>query len=154
MREYLDPIVEDEQCEQYKDGNGIPVTKSTQFTWNIRALFESICKAGLKTTTKICHFGVRQFELFITTISPKRVSLQAHKTRNFLIKLRYVQSKKDLQCHLGLEVFSRSITPGIVMKLNPSYKQLKPELFINITSEIKKIFDSRKKAPNDAFHLA
>ena len=39
-------------------------------------------------------------------------------------------------------------------KLNPFYKLLKTEVPINITSELKKIFDSVNKALSDACELA
>ena len=39
-------------------------------------------------------------------------------------------------------------------KLNPFYKVLKAETPINITSELKEIFDSVNKALNDACQLA
>ena len=48
----------------------------------------------------------------------------------------------------------RNCFPRIAEKLNPFYKLLKTEVPINITSELKKTFDSANKALSDACHLA
>ena len=48
MREYLDPIVKDDQCAQYVDDIGIAANKATDLTRNIPAVFKCIRQAGLK----------------------------------------------------------------------------------------------------------
>ena len=62
MREYLDPVAKADQCAQYVDDIGIAANNATDFTRNIRAVFQCIRNAGLKLTIKKCHFGVRQVE--------------------------------------------------------------------------------------------
>ena len=88
MREYLDPVVKADQCDQYVDDIGIAAKNATDLTWNIRAVFKCICQAGLKLTIEKCHFGVRQVEFVGRTISPEGISPQARKIQNFLDKLR------------------------------------------------------------------
>ena len=68
MREYLDPVVKDDQCAQYVDDIGIAVKNATDFTRNIRAVFKCLHQAGLKLTIEKCHFGVRQVEFLGKTI--------------------------------------------------------------------------------------
>ena len=97
MREYLDPVVKDDQCAQYVDDIGIAANNATDLTGNIRALFKCIREAGLKLTIEKCHFGVRQVEFLGRTISSERVLPQSHKIQNFLNKLRFPKSKKALQ---------------------------------------------------------
>ena len=84
MREYLDPVVKDDQCAQYVDDIGNAANNATDFTRNIRAVFQCIRNAGLKLTFEKCHFGVRQVEFFGKTISSEGVSPQTHKIQNFL----------------------------------------------------------------------
>ena len=48
MREYLDPVVKDDQCAQHVDEIGIAANSATDLTRNIRAVFKSIRQAGLK----------------------------------------------------------------------------------------------------------
>ena len=154
MRAYLDPVVKAEQCAQYADDIGIAVNNATDLTRNIRAVFKYIRRAGLKLTIEKCHFGVQQVEFLGRTISPEGISPQARKIQNFLDKLRFPKSKKALQRYLGFVNYYRNYVPRMAEKLHPFYKMLKTEVPINITSELKKTFDSVNKAPSDACELA
>ena len=153
MREYLDPVVQADQCAQYVD-IGIAATNATDFTRNNRAVFKCIRQAGLKLTIEKCHFGVRQVEFLGGTISPERISPQARKIQIFLNKLRFPKSKKALQRYMGFVNYYRIYIPRMAEKLNPFYNLLKTEVPINITSELKKTFDSVNKALSDACELA
>ena len=93
MREYLDPVVNADQCAQYVDDIGIAANNAADLTWNIRAVFKCIRQAGLKLTIEKCHFGVRQVKFLGRTISSKGVSPQFHKIQNFLSKLRFPNLK-------------------------------------------------------------
>ena len=153
MREYLDPVVKVDQCAHYVDiGNA--ANNATDLTRNIRAVFKCTRQAGLKLTIEKCHFGVRQVEFLGRTISPEGISPQAGKIRNFLGKRRFPKSKKALQRYLGFLNYYRNYIPRMAEKLHPFYKLLKTEVPINITSELKEIFDSVNKALSDACELA
>ena len=102
MRECLDPIVKADQCAQYVDDIGIAANNATDLTGNIRAVFQFILIAGLKLTIGKCHFGVRQVEFLGQTISSEGVSLQTHKIRHFLRKMRLPKTKKALQRYMAL----------------------------------------------------
>ena len=97
MREYLDPVVQADQCAHYVDDIGIAAKNATDLTRNIGAVFQCIRNAGLKLTIEECHFGVRQVEFLSRTTSSEGVSPQTHKTQTFLNKLRFPKSKKALQ---------------------------------------------------------
>ena len=154
MREYLDPVLKADQCAQYVDDIGIAANNATDLTRNIRAVFKCIRQAGLKLTIEKCHFGVRQVEFLGRTISPEGISPQARKIQNFLAKLRFPKSEKALQRYLGFLNYYRNYIPRMAEKLNPFYKLLKTEVPINITSELKEIFDSVNTALSDACELA
>ena len=154
MREYLGPVVKADQCAQYVDDIGIAANNATDLTRNIRAVFQCIRNEGLKLTTEKCHLGVRQVEFLGRTISSDGVSPQAHKIHNFLKKLRFPKSKKALQRYLGFMSYYRNYIPRMAEKLNPFYKLLKAEVPINVTSDLKQIFDSVNKAMSDACELA
>ena len=154
MREYLDPVVKADQCSQYVDDFGIAANNATDLTRNIRAVFQCIRNAGLKSTIEKCHFGVRQVEFLGRTISSEGVSPQAHKVQNFLNKLRFPKSKKALKRYLGFVNYYKNYIPKMAEKLNPFYKLLKTEVPINITSKLKGTFDSVNKALSDACELA
>ena len=154
MREYLDPVVKADQCDQYVNDIGIAANNATDLTRNIRAVFKCIHQAGLKLTNENCHFEVRQFEFLGRTISPEGISPQARKIQNFLDKLTFPQSKKALHRYLGFVNYYRNYIPRIAEKLNPFYKLLKTEVPINITSELKETFDSVNKALSDDCELA
>ena len=137
MREYLDPVVKADQCAQYVDDIGIAANNATDLTRNIRAVFQCIRNAGLKLTIEKCHFGVRQVEFLGRTISSEGVSPQAHKIQNFFAKLRFPK-----------------YIPRMAEKLHPFYKLLKTEVPINITSQLKKTFDSVNTALSDSCELS
>ena len=101
MREYLNPVVEADQCAQYADDIGIAANNATDLTRSIRAVFKCIRLAALKMTIEKCHFGIRQIEFQGRTISSEGVLQESHKIQKFLSKLRFPNSKKALQRHLG-----------------------------------------------------
>ena len=154
IREYLDPVVKADQCAQYVDDIAIAANNATEHTRNIRAVFQCIHNAGLKFTIEKCHFRVRQIEFLGRNISSEGVSPQTHKIQNFLNKLRFPKSKKAFQRYLGFVKYYRNYIPRMAEKPNPFYKLLTTEVPINITSELKKTFDSVNKALSDACELA
>ena len=88
MREYLNPVVNSEQCAQNVDDIGIAANIATDLTRNIRAVFTCISQAALKLTIEKCHFGVKQVQFLGRTFSPEGISPQARKIHIFLDKLR------------------------------------------------------------------
>ena len=101
MREYLDRVVKADQCAQNVDDIGISAKNATDFTRNIRAVFKCIRQAGLKLIIEKCHFAVRQVEFLGRTISPKGITPQARKIRNFLDQIRFPKSKKNITAISG-----------------------------------------------------
>ena len=154
MREYLDQVVKADQCAQYVDDIGIPANNATDLTRKIGAVFKCVRQAGLKLTIEKCHFGIKQVEFLGRTLSAVGVSPQSHKIQNFLSKLRFLKSKKVLQRYLGFVNYCRNFISRIAEKPNPFYKLLKAEVPTNITSELKKTFNSVNKALSDACQLA
>ena len=150
MREYLDPVVKVDQCDQYVEDIGIAANNASDLTRNIGAVFKCIRQAGLKLTIEKCHLGVRQVEFLGRTISPEGISPQAQKTQKFLDKFRFTKSRKTLQRYLGFASYYKNYIPRMAEKLNPFHKLLKTEVPINITSESKETFDSVNKALNDS----
>ena len=86
MHEYLDPVVKGDQCAQDVGDIGIAANNATDLTWNIRAVFQCFCNAGLKLTIEECHFGVTQVEFLGRTISSEGVSPKTPKVQS---KLRF-----------------------------------------------------------------
>ena len=86
MREYLDSVIEADQCAQYLDDIGIAANTTEQLIKNIRAVFKCIRKAGLKLTVEKCHFGVTKVEFFGRTITPDGVALQNKKNKEFFLQ--------------------------------------------------------------------
>ena len=153
-REYLDSVVNADQCTQYVDDIGIAANNATNPTRNIPAVLQCIRNPGLKLTIENCHFRVRQVEFLGRTISSEGKSPQTHKIQNFLNKLRFPKSKKALQRYLGFVKYYRIYIPRLAEKLNPFYKLLKAEVPINITSELKETIDSVNKTLSDDCELA
>ena len=149
MREYLDPVVNADQCAGCVDDIGISVNNATDLTRSIRAVFKCIRRAGLQLTINRRHFGVRQVEFLGRTISPGGISKQTQKIHSFLVKLIFPKRKKTLQRYLTFVDYYRSFILRMAEKPNPFYKMLK-----TITSELKEILDSVNKTLSDACELA
>ena len=74
MREYIDKVIEADQCAQYVDGIGIAAISATQLIRTIRAVFDCIRKAGLKLTIEKTHFGVTEVEILGRFITPQGIA--------------------------------------------------------------------------------
>ena len=68
----------------------------TQLCINVRAVFECIRNASLKLSMSKCHFGVKQVNFLGRTITPKVVSPQVDKVKDFLAKPKFPKSQKGL----------------------------------------------------------
>ena len=65
----------------------------------------------------------------------------------------FPKSKTTLQRCLEYVNYSKNYIPRMAEKLSPFYKLIKSEVPINMTSKLKKTFDSLKKALSDACEL-
>ena len=133
MREYLDSVIKADQCAQYVDDIGIAANTTEQLIQNIRAVFKCIRKAGLKLTIEKCHFGVTQIEFLGRTITPDGVAPQDQKVKNFLCKVRFPNSKKQVQKYIGFVNYYRNYIPRLSEKLIGMYELLKADSKIRIS---------------------
>ena len=98
---------------------------------NIRAVFESIRKAGLKRTIEKCHFGVPKVEFFGRTITPQAIAPQDHKIQKFLANVKFPKSNEQVQKihrlrHLLSQLHSEAIrTSAWFYELPKADKQIK-----------------------------
>ena len=136
MREYLDPFIKADQCAQYLDDIGIAAHTTEQLIKNIRAVFKCIRKAGLKLTIEKCHFGVTPVEFLGRTITPDGIAPQDQKIKNFLAKVRFPKSKKQVQKYLGFVNYFRNYIPRLSEKLIGMYELLKADSKIRISEEL------------------
>ena len=127
MREYLDSVIKADQCAQYVDDLGIAANTTEQLIKNIRAVFKCIREAGLKLIIEKCHFGVTQIEFLGRTITPNGVAPQNQKVKNFLSKVRFPKSKKQVQKHIGFVNYYRNYIPRLSEKLIGMYELLKAD---------------------------
>ena len=117
MREYLDTVIKADQCAQYVDDIGIAANITEQLIKNIRAVFKCIRKAGQKLTIEKCHFGVTQIEFLGRTITPNGVAPQDHNVTNFLAKIRFPRSKKQVQKYIGFINYYSNYIPRLSEKM-------------------------------------
>ena len=113
MREYLDSVIKADQCAQYLDDIPIAANTTEQLIKNIRAVFKCIRKAGLKLTIEKSHFGVTKVEFFGRTITPDGVALQNQKIKNFLSKVRFPKSKKQVQIYIDYVNYYQNCIPRL-----------------------------------------
>ena len=150
MREYLDAVIKADQCAQYVDDIGIAANTTEQLIKNIRAVFKCIRQAGLKLTIEKCHFGVTQVEFLGRTITPDGIAPQDQKVKNFLSKVRFPKSKKQVQKYIGFVNYYRNYIPRLSEKLIGMYELLKADAKIKISEELvdnfKEINDSLAEA--------
>ena len=153
MRKNLDPVVKVDQCAQYVVDIGIRVINTTDPTRNNRVAIQCIRQVEFKPTIEMCHFGVRQVEFIGKTISTDGVSPKIHKKENSLKKMRFCESKMDLQRYLVLVNFFIKYIPRMPEKFKLFYKFLKAEIPISVISGMRMTFISENKTPSDACKL-
>ena len=154
MREYLDTVIKADQCAQYVDDIGIAANTTEQLIKNIRAVFKCIRKAGLKLTIEKCHFGVTQIEFLGRTITPHGVAPQEHKITNFLSKIRFPRSKKQVQKYIGFINYYRNYIPRLSEKMIGMYELLKADAKITISEELVDNFKAINASLAEACGLA
>ena len=79
IRKYLDPVIKADQCAQYVDDIGIAANTPEQLIKNLRAVFQSLRKAGPKLSMAKCHYGVEEVYFLGRTITTKGVAPQKQK---------------------------------------------------------------------------
>ena len=153
MHEYLNRAVNADQCAQYMDDFVSAAKKATSLTRNIQTIFECISKAGLKCQLKstvqrsnksnslVGSFHLKEFHhkrtysKFSSTILDSPIQENFHSATWVSILPQNVYSQDGRRFQAILQA-SKSRNP------------------INITSELKKTFDSVNKALHDACQLA
>ena len=154
MREYLDTVIKADQCAQYVDDIGIAANTTEQLIKNIRAVFKCIRKAGLKLTIEKCHFGVTQVDFLGRTITPNGIAPQDHKITNFLSKIRFPRSKKQVQKYIGFIKYYRNYIPRLSEKMIGMYELLKADAKITISEELVDNFKAINASLAEACGLA
>ena len=125
LREYLDKAIKADQCAHYVDDIGTAANDSIQLCINIKTVFESIRKAGLKLTVAKCHFVVKQVNFLGRTITPGGVSPQTEKVKQCLQKLKFPKSKKAFQRYIGFLNYNRNYIARLSEKISLFFKLLK-----------------------------
>ena len=74
IREYLDRVINTDQCAQYVDDIGIAANTPEQLIKNLRTVFQCLRKAGLKISMAKCHFGVQDIKFAWTNDNNQRSS--------------------------------------------------------------------------------
>ena len=97
IREYLDPVIQADQCAQYFDDIGIAANTPEQLIKNLQAVFKCLRKAGLKLSMTKCHFGVQEVDFLGRTITTKGLAPQKQKIAKFLERVKFPRSRKALQ---------------------------------------------------------
>ena len=154
MREYLDTVIKADQYAQYVDDIGIAANTTEQLIKNIRAVFKCIRKAGLKLTIEKCHFGVTQVEFLGRTITSNGIAPQDHKITNFLSKIRFPRSKKQVQKYIGFINYYRNYIPRLSEKMIGIYELLKADAKITISEELVDNFKAINASLAEACGLA
>ena len=143
IREYLDTVIEADQCAQYVDDIGIAANTTEQLIKNLRAVFHCLRKAGLKLIMAKRHFGVQEVDFLGRTIATNGVAPQKQKITKFFEKVKFPRSKKALQGYIGFLNYYRNYSPRLAERLTPFFELLKTtdtEAKIPITPDIMKEF--------------
>ena len=101
MREYLDPVIREDQYAQYVGNIGIDANSPEQLTTKLRAVYKCIQNAGLKLCTAKCHFGLKEVDFLGRTITPNSVTPQKQKITKFLEEVKFSRSKEALERFIG-----------------------------------------------------
>ena len=136
MKEYLDRVINADQCAQYVDDIGIAANDAEHLIKNLRATVECIREAGLKLTMHKCHFGATEIDFLGRAITPEGVKPQKESITNFLETTKFPESKKALQRYLGFLNYYKNYIPRLSDKLVPFFQLLKKDEKVLVTSEL------------------
>ena len=123
--EYLDPVIKADQWAQYVDDIGIGANTPEQLIKNLRAVFQSLRKAGPKLSMAKCHYRVEEVDFLGRTITTKGVAPQKQKIAKFLEKVKFPRSKKALQGYIGFLNYYQNYKPRLAEPLTPFFQLLK-----------------------------
>ena len=123
--EYLDPVIEADQCAQYVDDIGITANTPKQLIKKLRAVFQCLRIAGLKLSIAKCYFRVKKVDFLGRTITTKGVAPQKQKITKFLEKVNFLRSKKALQRYIVFLKCYRNYLPRLAERLTPFFQLLK-----------------------------
>ena len=101
-----------------------------------------------------CHFGVKQVDFLGRTITPHGVAPQADKVKDFLAKLRFPKSKKELQRYIGFLNYYRNYIPRLSERLSPFFKLLKESSKFYVPTNLVEDFTSLNKLLENSCQLA
>ena len=97
IREYLDAVIEADQCAQYVDEIGIAANTPQQLIKNLRADFHCLRKAGLKLSMGKCHFGVQEIHFLGRTLTTQGVAPQKQKIAKSSKKSNFHDPRKHFK---------------------------------------------------------
>ena len=154
LRNYLDKVMEANQCAQYVDDIGISAKTAEQLLINLCETFKCIRKARLKLTMHKCHFGATEINFLGQTITPAGVKPLKENVQNVLEKTKFPNTKKALQRYLGYLNYYRNYIPRLSEKLVPFFQLLKNDDKVLIIKELIQHFIAIKKDLDRCCELA
>ena len=149
----LKQLIEAKQCAHFSDDIGIAANAPQQLIKNLRAVFQCLCKNGLKVSMAKFHFEVQEVYFIGRTITTKGVAPQKQKIAKFLKKINFPRYEKALQRHIGFLICFRNYIPRLAERLNP-FKATDAKIKIPITPDIMKEFREIKEALDRCCQLA
>ena len=154
MRKYLYPCIVADQCFQYVDDLGTAACTFEEFITNLRAIFVSIEKAGLKFSPGKCEFGLKEMTFLGNTITTAGTQPDKKKVSDFLSTLKVPKTPKQIRRFIGFFQYFRAFIPKLGEKLLPFYKLLRQENETVLTEEHHKQIEALKKDLEQACTLS
>ena len=154
MREYLDKVINANQCAEYVDDIGVAANTAEKLLINLSETFWCIHKAGFKLTMHKCHFGATEINMLGRTITPAGVKPQKENRQNFLENTNFPKSKKALQRHLGFLNYCRNSFPRLSEKLALFFQILKNDDKLLVTQDLIQQFNTINKDLDRCCELA
>ena len=145
---------EADQCAQYVNDIGIAANNATHLISNIRATFECIRTAGLKSKMHKCHCKAKETDFLERTITPEGARPQRPGVQNFLEKTKFRKSKKALQRYLGFLSYYRNYIPRLFERLTLFFKLFKNDAKVMVTTSLLQHFTEINKALHRCCELA
>ena len=137
VREYLDPLVKADRCDQYVDDIGIAAHTPEELITNLEFVFQQLDKAGLKLNMGKCEFGQKQIEYLGKTISSTGIAPIEKRVTDYLSKLKPPNSVKSLQRYLGFVNFYRSYILRLAHKTCCLHELIKKDVPFKLSQQHK-----------------
>ena len=135
VRNYLDNCLSANLCTQFMDDIGTGAKDFPEMLHNLREIFKSLRRSGLRLAPSKCEFGAKSISFLGNVITEEGIKPEKKKIEEFLSKVRLPTTVKQVKRLIGFLQFFKAYLPNLGTKLIPFYKLLRKDIPFELLDE-------------------